>query len=95
MKALPENEIEARLREAALWKREKNEIRRTFQLPSFAESIHFVNQIAAYADQVDHHPDILVQYNKVTLTLSTHDAGGITEKDFAAAAKADELFSRC
>lgn len=95
MKALAENEIARHLREASLWKREGHEIRRVFAFPSFADSIRFVNQIAAYADEVDHHPDILVQYNKVTLTLSTHDAGGLTEKDFAAAAKADELCSKC
>ena len=95
IRALSENEIQAQLRDAPLWKRNGNEITRTFVLPSFAESIRFVNKIAAHADQVDHHPDILVQYTKVTLNLSTHDAGGLSERDFASAQKADELFSIC
>lgn len=95
IQSLSEKEIAAQLQEAALWERKGQEIVRTFKLPSFAESIQFVGKVAAYADQVDHHPDILIQYNKVTLTLSTHDAGGLTKKDFDSARKADELFSRC
>lgn len=95
IKPLTESEIAKKLAEASFWKREGNEIMRLFQFPSFADSIRFVNQIATYADQVDHHPDILIQYNRVTLRLSTHDANGLTHKDFDLAQKADELCTRC
>ena len=66
-------------------------IQRTVTLHDFAESMALVNQIAAEAERVNHHPDILVRYNKVTLTLSTHDAGGLTGKDFDLARTIDAL----
>ncbi len=91
MEALPEAKIAQMLRELPDWKRDGQEIFRQFTLPSFAEAIRFVNQVATHADKVDHHPDILVQYQKVTLRLSTHDAGGLTEKDFAFATAANRL----
>jgi 4a-hydroxytetrahydrobiopterin dehydratase len=53
--------------------------------------VKFVNDVAAAAERVQHHPDILVRWNKVSLTLSTHDAGGITDKDFAFAADSDRI----
>lgn len=92
---LTEAEIAQCLKEAALWKKEGEEILRVFQFPAFMDSISFVNQVAAHAESVDHHPDMLVQYNRVTLRLSTHDAGGISRKDFDFAAVADGLFHRC
>lgn len=95
IQALTEKEITEHLKDASLWQRKGQEIQRTFAHGSFKESIQFVNQIAEYADRVDHHPDILIQYDKVTLTLSTHDAGGLSAKDFTSAEQADELFSRC
>jgi len=55
--------------------------------PSFPEAIRFVNQVADLAEQVDHHPDILINYRRVTLTLSTHSEGGLTRKDFDLAGK--------
>ena len=95
VKKLSEAELAVRLKEAALWKKEGEEILRLFQFPGFMDSISFVNQVAAHAESVDHHPDILVQYNKVTLRLSTHDANGISQKDFDFAAVADGLFHKC
>ena len=53
----------------------------------------FVEEVAAHAEAVQHHPDILIRYSRVTLSLSTHDAGGITDKDFDFAAKADAIAS--
>lgn len=91
IRALTEAEIEAGLGKAPLWHREGNEIVRVFAFPSFAHSIRFVNSVAAEADKADHHPDILVQYSKVTLRLSTHDCGGLSERDFAFAGVADGL----
>lgn len=57
-------------------------ITRTYTFPTFNASIRFVDYVAELAESQEHHPDIDVRYNKVTLTLSTHDAGGVTAKDF-------------
>jgi len=62
------------------------ELVREFAFTDFVAAMHFVNNVAALAEQSAHHPDIDIRYNKVTLALSTHDAGGITEKDTALAA---------
>jgi 4a-hydroxytetrahydrobiopterin dehydratase len=58
---------------------------KTFTFPRFADGIAFVNRVASIADDMDHHPDIDIRYTKVTLTLSTHDAGGVTKTDFSLA----------
>ena len=71
------------------WKRRSNKIVKEFQFKSFRDSIVFVNRVATLADTHDHHPDIEVRYTTVTLTLSTHDAGGITEKDLELAEQVD------
>jgi len=94
IRALNESEIAAELKKTPLWKREGKEIVRLFQLPGFKESIAFVNAVAKEADRADHHPDILIQYSKVTLRLSTHDCDGLSTRDFALAAVADELAAR-
>jgi len=67
------------------WKYENNSIRKKFKKNNFQESISFVVAIAELAEQANHHPDILIQYDCVTLTLSTHDSGGVTGKDFSLA----------
>jgi 4a-hydroxytetrahydrobiopterin dehydratase len=82
-------QIQAGLARLDEWSELNDSIQRTYQFKDFAAAIEFVNKVAALAEAMNHHPDILVRYNKVTLTLSTHDAGGITEKDFALAEKAD------
>jgi len=66
------------------------EIQRTYKFKDFVRSMRFVNAVAEAAEADQHHPDMLIRYNRVTLTLSTHDAGGITGKDFALARTADE-----
>ena len=73
------------------WRREGNAIRRQFTLGSFPDAIAFVTRIAFDAEAADHHPDILINYKRVTLTYSTHSEGGLTAKDFAGAAAADRL----
>lgn len=90
LQPLAEAEITQCLKAVPEWRRHGDEISRTYKFPGFTDAIAFVNQMAAHAESVNHHPDILVQYNKVTLTLSTHDAGGITQKDFDFARVADE-----
>ena len=79
---LSEQQISTALEDQPNWSELNNAIQRTFQFKDFEAAVAFVNTIAQHAEQVQHHPDILVRYNKVTLTLSTHDAGGISEKDF-------------
>jgi 4a-hydroxytetrahydrobiopterin dehydratase len=66
-------------------------LERTFELPSFPEAIAFVNRVAELAEQENHHPDIAVSYRKVTLRWTTHSAGGITDRDYALAARSDGL----
>ncbi len=71
------------------WKRRSNRITKSFHFSSFRDTIVFVNRVATLADTHDHHPDIDIRYDNVTITLSTHDAGGITEKDLALAEQID------
>ncbi len=71
------------------WSRTGDLIERTFTFGDFLASMRFVNRVAVEAERTQHHPDILVKYNRVTLGYSTHDAGGLTEKDFGAALAAD------
>lgn len=71
------------------WNRKSNALVKEYKFPHFRDSIVFVNRIATLADDADHHPDITIRYNKVQITLSTHDAGGITEKDLKLAEQLD------
>jgi 4a-hydroxytetrahydrobiopterin dehydratase len=85
MKPLPEDEIATRLEKLQGWELQGSSIRRTFSFDDFKGSMAFVNRVAELAEAADHHPDIDIRYSKVTLTLSTHEAGGLTERDFALA----------
>lgn len=87
-KLTPEG-VEGALRGVPEWSEVGEAIQRTFQFPDFAAAMAFVAKVAAHAERVQHHPDIMIRYNKVTLTFSTHDAGGISAKDFEAAGQAD------
>jgi 4a-hydroxytetrahydrobiopterin dehydratase len=91
MAKLTSSEIDQRMKRAAGWAREGDAIRKQFAFASFPDAIAFVNRVAVEAEKADHHPDILVNYKRVTLTWSTHDEGGLTEKDFAGAAMADRV----
>ena len=73
------------------WEKRGDVISRTFQFKDFPAAIKFVDTVAALAEQAWHHPDIDIRWNKVTLTLATQDAGGLTEKDFALARQFDRL----
>ena len=77
------------LRSRRGWKRRSNKLIKNFSFDSFRDSIVFVNRVATLADTHDHHPDIDVRYSTVTLTLSTHDARGITDKDLELAEQID------
>lgn len=84
-------EIKAALRGLRKWQKKGAVIRRTFEFKDFPVAMKFVNAIARLAEKALHHPDIDIRWNKVTLALTTHDAGGLTEKDFALAKKFDAL----
>lgn len=73
------------------WKKAGNAIQKQLSFADFKEAMFFVNGVASLAERAGHHPDITVTYNRVTLSLSTHDAGGITGKDFDLAKRADAL----
>lgn len=88
---LTEDQINNYLNNADGWSRQGDEIHKTYQLESFPAALVFVNTVGHMAEAADHHPDILVQYRKVTLTLSTHSAGGLTYKDFDLATQIDAL----
>ena len=82
MKLTP-NQLDMEMRQAPDWKMNSNgEIEKTFTQTGFPQSVMFVNAVALLAESKNHHPDILIQWNKVRLSLSTHDAGGFTSKDF-------------
>jgi 4a-hydroxytetrahydrobiopterin dehydratase len=86
--------IYAELSALPQWQRAGEIISRTFEFKDFPAAMDFVNAVATLAEQAQHHPDIDVRWNKVTLALTTHDAGGLTEKDFALARQCDELSLR-
>lgn len=79
---MSESEIKTALESIPEWNEVGGELQRTFQFDDFVASMAFVNRVAEAAEADEHHPDILVRYNKVTLTMSTHDANGITSRDF-------------
>lgn len=91
MEKLGAQEVERQIRNLPQWKLQGSEIRRTFQFKNFLQAIDFVNRLAKIAEEANHHPDIDIRWNKVTLALTTHDAGGLTSSDFDLAAKADQL----
>lgn len=92
MALLSEEKIGEELRDLEGWEQKGNEIVKQFKFKNFVESVGFVNKTAILAEKADHHPDILIQYNKVNLTLSTHSEGGLTEKDFNLAHEIEKVY---
>jgi 4a-hydroxytetrahydrobiopterin dehydratase len=91
MKKLSAPEVKTALASVPDWKKKAVTIARTYQFKDFPAAIKFVNAVAKLAERAWHHPDIDIRWNKVTLTLTTHDAGGLTEKDFDLARRFDQL----
>src|ERR1700738_2470916 len=89
--ALSDDEIKSRMRFLGSWQLEHGELVRTFTFVDFRASLAFVNQVGELAEAAGHHPDIDIRYNKVRLALVTHDAGGLTAKDFDLAGEMNEL----
>jgi 4a-hydroxytetrahydrobiopterin dehydratase len=91
MTKLNEEQISVYLSKVPGWKFAGNALSKSFQLPGFREAIRFVNQIADLAEKDNHHPDLLIRYRSVTVTLSTHKEGGVTGKDFLLAEQIEKL----
>jgi 4a-hydroxytetrahydrobiopterin dehydratase len=89
MTKLTDGELRLFLDERDGWKHLGNAIHKEFRFPGFSGAISFVNSVAALAEAAGHHPDIEIHYNRVVISLSTHDEGGVTEKDVELAAGID------
>ena len=91
MSALSPQDAQRHLSALPEWKIVSGELVRTFQFKDFRAALGFVNQVGELAEAAGHHPDIDIRYNKVRLALITHDAGGLTAKDFDLAGQADKI----
>jgi 4a-hydroxytetrahydrobiopterin dehydratase len=94
MPALTTKQVSLHLKSVPNWSKRAQTIRRKFQFEGFLKSMDFVNRVARKAQKSNHHPDIDIRFDKVTLTLTTHDEGGITKKDFALARQCDVVLSK-
>ncbi len=88
---LSDAEVQQALQQLPGWRKNGDAIERVFQFGSFLQAMEFVNHIAEAAEAVNHHPDILINYSRVTLTLISHDSGGITQRDIRMAGRINEL----
>jgi 4a-hydroxytetrahydrobiopterin dehydratase len=88
---LSDSEIETRLVELSGWRRSGDAIAKTFERGDFVGSVKFVESLVEPAEAMNHHPDLEVSWDKVTVTLSTHSEGGLTAADFELATKIDAL----
>ncbi|GLW12330.1 putative pterin-4-alpha-carbinolamine dehydratase [Microtetraspora sp. NBRC 13810] len=91
---LDETEITRKLAGLPEWRREGREIRRTFKARDFPAAIRVVDEVAARAEELNHHPDVDIRWRTLHFALTTHDAGGLTEKDFALAGDIDRIAER-
>jgi 4a-hydroxytetrahydrobiopterin dehydratase len=91
MTILSSSEIDARFSGLEGWALDGNALRKIFTFRDFPDAVAFVSRLVPGAESADHHPDIMINYKRVTLTYSTHSEGGLTEKDFEGARMADSL----
>ncbi len=89
MALLTRSEIDRRFTGLQGWSLEGNQIRKQYTFDGFPEAVAFVTRLVSDAEAADHHPDVVINYRKVTLIYSTHSEGGLTEKDFEGAKMAD------
>jgi 4a-hydroxytetrahydrobiopterin dehydratase len=88
---LRQSQIKVELAKVECWKLRGKQISKLFVFQDFLQGLRFINRVARLAEAMNHHPDIDVRYNKVRLTLTTHDEGGLTVKDFRLAGKIDRI----
>ncbi len=93
MAKLNSEDIQSNLKSIPDWGLQDGEIVRTFAFQSFVQSLQFVNRVGELAETAGHHPDIDIRYNKVRLALVSHDAGGLTDKDFSLASGCDKIYA--
>jgi len=91
MPLLDDKTIVSKLQALPRWKLDSGELVRRCEFTNFVEAMQFVNSVAEMAEGAGHHPDIDIRYNKVRLALMSHDAGGLTDRDFDLAAAIDSL----
>lgn len=91
MAVLTDSEIQQALGSLSGWQRQGKAIQRVFEFPDFKAAMQFVNKIADAAEQANHHPDIDIRYNKVTMALISHDSGGVTQRDVKMAKRINEV----
>jgi len=91
MALLDEDELERRLSELNGWSREGSAIVKEFSCGNFAGSVEFVNNLTPVAEEMNHHPDLAISWSTVTVTISTHSEGGLTDADFRLAGRIDAL----
>jgi 4a-hydroxytetrahydrobiopterin dehydratase len=89
MAILSEQQVDAQLKNLKDWTLEGRAIRKQYTFNDFPAAVAFVNRLVPEAEAADHHPDIVINYRRVTLIYSTHSEGGLTQKDFDGAAMAD------
>jgi 4a-hydroxytetrahydrobiopterin dehydratase len=87
-------QIGRRMKSVPAWARRSRTIVRTFEFAGFKDAVDFVNRVAKVAEKNDHHPDIDIRWNKVTLALTTHSEGGLTGKDFSVARECGAIFAK-
>jgi 4a-hydroxytetrahydrobiopterin dehydratase len=92
MAKLSPEQINEQLKPLSGWDRKGEAIAKQYTFKTFMDGIGFLNRIAAIAEQMDHHPDVTINYRRITFALSTHDQGGITEKDFKLAEAIEREF---
>lgn len=88
---LAADEVTSRLASLRGWTLETDRISKRFRLKDFREAVNFLTEITPVADEQNHHPDVGIHWNELTLTLWTHASGGLTERDFRLAAAIDEM----
>jgi 4a-hydroxytetrahydrobiopterin dehydratase len=91
MAVLSDEQIGERLQGLDGWERDGDAIRRKFKFADFQGSVDFINRITPVAEEMNHHPDLAVSWDTVTVSLSTHSEGGVTESDFELAGRIDSL----
>jgi 4a-hydroxytetrahydrobiopterin dehydratase len=91
MAVLNEGEIRQALGGLSGWRQSGKAIQRVFEFPDFKAAMQFVNKIAHAAEQANHHPDIDIRYNKVTMSLISHDSGGVTQRDVQMAERINQV----
>jgi 4a-hydroxytetrahydrobiopterin dehydratase len=93
LKPLNEQEIDRRLQGLPNWTRDGKNLKYTHEFKNFVEAVSFVNCLISPSEKAGHHPDIFISYNRVTISLTTHDAGGLTAQDFELAETISKLVS--